>query len=332
MERLDRIASGFMEAKVLLAAAELRVFDLLKGAGATSEDLARRIGGDRRGIEILLDALVGMEIVAKEGGVYRNRPEHEPFLVEDSPSHFPSMLRHRNAMFRQWATIEDVVSGRVTPAEHAHRPNLEEGVANENFIRAMVFASRRIAPAVVDRLDLTGVRAFADVGGGPGVYLEEIARRVPAAEPYLVDLPSTLAVSRRVLAGSEVAARIRFVAWDVFADPAPPGMPEFDLVFVSQVVHGEPPEGIRVLFARLFDLTAPGGWLVVHERIVDDGRTAPAESALFAVNMLAMTPGGRVYTEAEIHEWGREAGYSPEPGTRIDDRSYIVRLRKGVRS
>jgi SAM-dependent methyltransferase len=240
------------------------------------------------------------------------------------------MLRHRNLMFRQWASLEDIVRGRPSATGPSSRPNLDERAANENFIRAMYAVTRGLAPSVVDRIDLRGVRTVADLGGGPGVYLEEMARRAPGLELYLADLPLTLEVARKILAGSELAGRIRLVAWDIYRDPPPDVLPALDLALLSQVLHGESPEANRDLLARVATRLAPGGRIVVHERIVDPGRTSPYDAAIFAVNMLAMTPGGNVCTEEEIHGWGREAGLVPEPGERLSPRSYLVRLRRPV--
>jgi SAM-dependent methyltransferase len=322
--RLDEIANGFQAAKVLLAAAELRLFDLLREPGAAVTEVAERIGGSRRGVGILLDALVALELVSKEGGLYRNRPEVEAELVEDSPGQFPAMLRHRNRMFRRWARLEEIVTGDEEPGGEI----LAERGANRDFIRAMYAASHRRAATLVDRLDLGPLGTAADLGGGPGVYLEEIARRRPQAELFLVDLPITLEVARGLLPRREAGRRIRFVAWDLYAAPAPEELPPLDLALLSNVVHGESPEANRGLFARLFHCMAPAGRLIVAENVVDEDRTSPRGAALFAVNMLAMTPGGRTYTEEEILDWGRAAGFGAEPGERIDERTRLVCLRR----
>jgi SAM-dependent methyltransferase len=328
MNVLEQIASGFMEAKVLLAAAELRLFDALRGKGATAEEAARAVRGTVRGTTMLLDALAAMEVISKTGHVYRNHPDLEPFLLDDAPSHYTAMLRHRNLLFRRWAALEDIITGKAGVEGHAHRPLLTERDANENFIRAMCAVTREIASQVVDHNDLGGVRTIADFGGGPGVYLEEICRRRPDIQAYLVDLPLTLEVARKILAGSEAGGRLRLVPWDLFKDPPPSDLPPLDLALISQVIHGEGREENRALFAKLASLLNPGGRLLVHERIVSADRTQPRDAAIFAVNMLAMTPAGNVYTEEEIHAWGRAAGLVPEPGESVSDRTFLVRLRR----
>jgi len=328
MERLEKIANGFIEAKILLAAAELRVFDLLVGGGKSAEEVRQALDGDLRGVEILLDALCAMELVRKEGGRYTNHPDCEAHLVEDSPDHYPSLLRHRNLMFRRWAFLEERVRGLPDPDGSPQRPQMHDPEANENFIRAMYAVAHRGAREVAGRIDMEGVRTLADLGGGPGHHLEAFLHRSPEIEPYLVDLPLTLEVARKVLAASPFRDRIRLVAWDIYADDPPAGLPALDLAFLSQVLHGESETRNRDLFRRLYPVVAPGGRVVVRENLVDQDRTTPAPAALFAVNMLAMTQGGRTFTEAEIAGWGEEAGFAHEGGERIDERSCLVTLRR----
>jgi roadblock/LC7 domain-containing protein len=72
----------------------------------------------------------------------------------------------------------------------------------------------------------------------------------------------------------------------------------------------------------------PRGRLIVHENVVDLDRTTAKEAALFAVNMLAMTAGGRTYTEREIAAWGEAAGFTFASGERIHARSYLLSFRR----
>ena len=326
-EQILQLARGFMEGKVLLAAATLGVFDQLEG-GAESADVAAKIGGSVRGTEILLDALAAIGLIEKRGGRYFNRPECESLLRSDRDASFLGMLRHLNHVFRNWALLEDRITGK-TPAPDESRAILDDPVANENFIRAMYAGGRQLAPMLCDALDLTGVRVAADLGGGPGHHLAEMARRSPLLEPWLVDLPLTLEVARKVQAGSDVASRLHYAEWNFYRDPAPGGLPAFDLVLVSAVLHAEGPEENVALLRKLAPLMASGGRVIVHENTVEEDRTRPKEAALFAINMLAGTPRGRTYTQEEIRAWGEAAGFSFVSGRRIGPRNCLVEMRKG---
>jgi len=329
MDRLLQMVAGFQEAKILLAGAELGVFDHLRGAGKTAGEVAAALGGNLRGTEILLDALAALEIIEKAGDVYRNRPLYEPHLTSgEGPAHFLGLLRHRNRMFRTWAFLEERVRGEPLPDALRDRAILTDPRTNEAFILAMWAGGVRNAPLVADHVDLSGVRRLADLGGGPGHYLAEFARRSPRIEPYLIDLPLTLQVARRVLAETEVFPRIHFVEWDFYTAEPPAGLAAFDLVYLSSVLHSESPEKNRVLLQRIFPLVVPGGRVIVQENVVEPGRTSPPEAALFAVNMLASTPAGRTYTEGEVLAWGEAAGFVREPGERLSGRSYLIRMRR----
>ena len=327
LEDLHAISTGFIKSKIVLAAAELGLFEIATGAGVSAEEAADGIDGDARATEILLDALVAVEILDKHDARYRLRTELEPVLREDSPSQTVSMLRHRNLMFRNWSQIEDRILGRGS-APGSDRELLHDPWANRNFIRAMISASRDLAPAVVDQIDLAGVRRVADLGGGPGHYSEEFASRNETVEAWLVDLPQTLETARELECGGLRHDRVHAFPWDFYEDPAPADLPSFDLVFVSQVLHAEPPERNRGLFRKIAALLEPGGRLVVHEFFVDPDWTSPTEAALFAVNMLAMTPGGRTYTEQEVEEWAREVGLEPAGLKRLSERSGIASFRR----
>ncbi len=241
------------------------------------------------------------------------------------------MLRHRNRMFRKWAHLEDRVRG-IESAEGPDREVLHDEWANRNFIRAMVSATRELVPQVIDRIDLAGVRRVADLGGGPGVYAAEFARRDESIEAWLIDLPQTIRTAAELAASDAMPAwpeRVPTIAWDFYEDPVPAALPAFDLVFLSQVIHAEPPERNRALLAKIAGMLEPDGRLVVHEFTVDPDRTTPVEAALFAVNMLAMTPGGRTYTAAELEDWAREAGLEPAGFERIQERTALATFRRG---
>ena len=55
---------------------------------------------------------------------------------------------------------------------------------------------------------------------------------------------------------------------------------------------------------------------MIQDFIVEADGTAPAQAALFALNMLVGTQGGSTYSEAEYGAWLRAAGY--QDGHRVN--------------
>lgn len=326
-ERLARLSESFMEAKIVLAAVELRFFDLLARSPATAAALAEEQGCQLRGTEILLDALVALGYLSKHEGRYATTPEVERFLVRGRPDSLAHSMAHRNGLFRSWAVLEDTIRHGRTQRE-AEKPTLADPEANRNFILAMAEASRgRVAP-VIERLPLAGARRMVDLGGGPGHYACEAVRRWPELQAVVVDLPLTVQVAQEYIAGQGLSDRVSTKVCDFFReDPLDLGGPA-DLVLISQVLHAEGPDENQALLQKVQPHVRPGGWVVVSENLVDADRTSPKPGAVFAVNMLAGTERGRTYTAGEIAGWLTRAGFAPQPVAHVAPRTALIAARK----
>jgi hypothetical protein len=79
-------------------------------------------------------------------------------------------------------------------------------------------------------------------------------------------------------------------------------------VFLSAIIHSNSERGNRGLLRKCTDALKPEGQLVVQDFIVEEDRTGPPFTVLFALNMLVGTESGDTYTEREVREWMREAG------------------------
>lgn len=81
LESLD----GFRRSKTMFAALELGLFERLAQSPARFDNLAREKGLNPDATEQLLDACVGMDLLAKKDGVYSNLPAASTYLVRSSP-------------------------------------------------------------------------------------------------------------------------------------------------------------------------------------------------------------------------------------------------------
>ena len=73
-EDLLALGRGYQGAAVLVAAAELNLFDSLATGPLTAANLARVNQCDLRGVTILLDALVALRLIEKSEVGYRSQP------------------------------------------------------------------------------------------------------------------------------------------------------------------------------------------------------------------------------------------------------------------
>src|SRR5215475_4027050 len=65
----------------MVAAIDLDIFTVIAQGKRTAAEIAKTVKGPQRGVERLLDALVGMEYLTKRGSQYALRPVADTFLV-----------------------------------------------------------------------------------------------------------------------------------------------------------------------------------------------------------------------------------------------------------
>jgi SAM-dependent methyltransferase len=302
--------SMFQQSRVLLTAFELGLFTALGEGALTSAGTARVLQTDARATDRLMNALVALGYVEKRGDRYANGAFAARHLVFGRPGYMAGLM-HSVHLWKTWSTLTGAVrAGRSV----AVRESGEAGERwREAFIAAMHWRGAQQAPVEVALLDLGRVTRMLDVGGGSAVYAMACVRAHPGLEAVVFDLPEILPLTRRYVEEAGLADRVTLVGGDLTRDDL--GR-DFDLVFVSSIVHSLPPEENRRLVAKAARALRPGGQVVVRDFLMQEDRTGPLSSALFALNMLVGTEAGDTYTESEIRGWMEEEGLSAV--TRLD--------------
>jgi (2Fe-2S) ferredoxin/2-polyprenyl-3-methyl-5-hydroxy-6-metoxy-1,4-benzoquinol methylase len=302
-EDLNSTLRGFQESRVLLTAVELDLFTAV-GSGASGDEVAARTGGGPRATEMLLNALVAMGWLIKQGATFRNSPPSARYFVAGSADDSRVATMHMVHLWRTWSTLTECVRAgtSVTRQEVADRG--EEWT--HAFIAAMHRNARSRAPLVVRAVGTEGVTRMLDVGGGSGAYSIAFARAKENLEVNLLDLAKVIPIAQGHIESAGLAGRIRTRPGDLRADKFGEA---YDLVFVSAICHMLGAEENKDLVTRCFEALAPKGRLVIQDFILEPDRTAPKSAALFALNMLVGTEAGNTYTEREYATWLREAGF-----------------------
>lgn len=312
-KEFTRLWGGFRASRVILTANNLRVFENI-GKGRSAADLAAALKTDRRATEILLDAVTSLGLLSKKSGTYRLRPLARRFLLPDSPWYQGDMLRHADTLWKNWSGLDDVV--------RTGEPNRSGDRRHDVFIRAMHNNAVLRVKAVIDALDLRGVRTALDLGGGPGTYGIALAKR--GIDVTLFDLPDTLEVAQDMIRQSRVK-NVSFRSGDFHFDDIGSG---YDLVLLSQVLHSSSEAEALALLGRVFDALTPRGRVAIHEFTLKEDRASPVPGALFSVNMLVNTAGGRSYTQKEMKGWLTKAGFRKIAVKDLGD-TVLVTGRKG---
>lgn len=292
---IRKIWGGFQASRVLITANNLRIFDHLNKQ-KTAGEIANTIKGDRRATEILLDALAGLGLLRKQHGRYKNAAIASRLLVSGSSYYQGDIITHIDSLWDRWQDLDEIVkTGKPSQKSRNH----------EAFILGMHNLAVVRAKEIVREIGLTGIKKALDLGGGPGTYAIELASN--GLMVTLFDLPETVEIARDVVSRSKARDRnIKFVGGDFLKDEIGNG---YDLVLLSQILHMFSDKVNIKLLKKCRRALSNKGKVVVQDFFINEARTQPACSSLFAINMLVNTDGGRTYSPSEIKGWLSKAGF-----------------------
>src|SRR5207248_6034107 len=106
---LDLI-EAFRRSKTMFAAMALGVFDTLTMGPRSASALAQELGLDAEALVQLLDACVGLRLLAKEGDRYANTPVATTYLSRSSPRRLTGYIHYSNRfLWKLWGDLEDAI-------------------------------------------------------------------------------------------------------------------------------------------------------------------------------------------------------------------------------
>jgi O-methyltransferase/methyltransferase family protein len=304
---LMRLAGGHLEARLIQAAVELAIFDGLENSAGTAEAVANRLKLEPKATELLLNALASLELLHKRADYFSLTEATAKYLLKSSPQYVGAMIRFESALWSCWEKLPEAIRS----GQPVRPPNMyqDQAAETEIFINAMdsLVKARGDATVTANAIDWSGIAELLDVGSGPATYPIALCQRFQKLRATIFDLPGTLAISERYVREAGMAERIRLIAGDYRKAPIPGS---YDVIFLSNIIHGESFESNRSLILKLVSNLKPGGQIVVKDHILDDSRTTPPVGAIFSLLMLLTTESGRCYSFSEIKSWMEQAGLS----------------------
>ncbi len=289
---LRKLWGGFWASRVLLTANNYRIFDCLINPQSANA-IAKKLKTNLRATEILLDAITGIGLLKKNRGKYSNAPISAKFLVSGSAYYHGDILRHADSLWQNWSELDEIIkTGKPIRKAHDH----------EAFIMGMHNIASLKAKSVIKAIGAGGVKTALDLGGGPGTYSIEMAKK--GVDVTLFDRPETVKIAKRVISNPSLflpldkgriggVNNINFIEGDFLHDNIGRG---YDLIFASQILHALSEKDKR-------------GRIVIQEFSLLKDRAHPPQGALFSVNMLVNTDGGRSYSTDEMKSWLSKTGF-----------------------
>lgn len=312
-DALFDVGLGFTKSRAVATAIEFGVFDALSEEPRALSDLADVTGVHERGAADFFDALVALDLLEREDGVYRNGPAAERYLDSDGETYVGDFLAFAGTgIYGSWAGLDDALR---TGEPQTGAPNPGQGSAYDlvhedderlgAFLDAMSGFSAISARAIARDVPWTEYDAVCDLGTSKGAFLIAVAERHDHLDAVGLDLPPVESHFAENLAGSGLEDRISFRAADFFEDP----LPDADVYVLGHVLHNWDEERNLELLERAYDALPYGGALIVYGMVIDDDRRENALALLMSLNMLVTMTEGSGYTFAECERWLSTVGF-----------------------
>jgi SAM-dependent methyltransferase len=316
---------GFLKSRVILTAAEFDLFTQLDGKSATAADLASELECDIRCLTRLLDCLVAVHLLDKEGGVYQTT-ERGSLLSSGHPETELPMVQHLNGLWETWSGLTETVK---TGANPKRKPVTERGEESlKAFLGAMHVVGRSLSREIAGSYNLAPFKRLLDIGGATGTYTMAFLEKNPEMTAVLFDLPEVIPWAEERLEAENLLDRVQTVAGDFYEEELPAGC---DLALLSAIIHQNSPEENIAIYRKIHRALLPGGTVLIRDHVMDPSRTYPPQGTLFAINMLVNTQGGDTYTFDEIKDTLEATGFAGVRMVRKGERmDCLVEARKPV--
>jgi len=295
-KELRKLWSGFQGPRVLITANNYKIFDhLIKPQSANT--ISKKLKTDKRATEILLDALTGLGFLKKQNSKYMNTNMASQFLVSGNPYYQGDIIKHADTLWKNWSGLDKILK----TGDPYHKAQNHDA-----FILGMHNLAVLKAKKILKGICLKGTRRALDLGGGPGTYAMEMAKQ--AISVTLFDRPETVRIAKRLMNSKFKTqnSKINFIQGDFLHDDFGKN---YDLIFISQILHAYSEKDNINLLKKCRKALSSNGRVVIQEFLINEGRTYPLQSALFSINMLVNTEGGRCYSSEEIRGWFLKTGF-----------------------
>ncbi len=299
---LLEISGFYWKTAVLHAAVKLDVFTVIGDGQLTGSEISRQLNATQRGAERLLDALVAMELLVKVNGIYANAPSAQTFLSNNSAQYIGHIIMHHHHLMESWSKLDQAVQSGM-PVRSRSSFSKEEW--RESFLMGMFNLAMGLAPQLVPQIDLSARKNLLDLGGGPGTYAIHFCLNNPGLRAGVYDLPTTRPFAEKIIKQFNLSDRIDFIDGNYLTDPVEG---HYDVAWLSHILHGEGPEGCRMIIQKAVDALEPQGTIIIHEFILNNSMDGPLFPALFSLNMLLGTDSGQSYSELQLTDMLRAAG------------------------
>ena len=311
--QLFDLLAGFVYTQVLLACVQLRLFDLLLAQGPqTLAALALQLQLPLAATERLVLAAVSLRLLeARPQGRFGLGALGLP--MAGNPG-LAAMVEHHVALYRDLAEPLALLRGEPAsgqlaafwPYSGTDTPGTLPAGGVAAYSALMAASQPLVAEQVLQAYPLQRHRRLLDVGGGDGGFACAAARRAPALQVQVFDLPGVAERATQRFEQAGLSARCHAQGGDFLRDALPPGA---DLISLLRVVHDHDDDRVLSLLRNVRRALPENGRLLLAEPLADTPGAQAMGHAYFGFYLLAMGR-GQPRSEARLRDLLQASGFA----------------------
>ena len=306
-EAMFDLLAGFCHSQVLSALVQLEIPQKLMRGPLEATVLAHHADMPLERMQILLRAGVAL-------GVLRSRRAGRFGLSRTGAAlvgvpGLSQMIAHHDVLYRDLSDPVAFFRGEVQTELADFWPyvfggNMDPEVA-ATYSDLMAQSQVLVADDTLAAIDLSGVSALMDIGGGSGAFLTAVGEVYSDLDLMLFDLPEVAPSAAQRFSAAGVTERTRITGGSFREDPLPQGA---DAISLIRVLYDHSDDTVKALLAKCYAALPSGGRIIISEPMTGGVKPTRAGDAYFAHYPLAMRT-GRTGSACEIRSLCHAAGF-----------------------
>lgn len=304
VKRINEMSIAYQQAGTLWAGLDLDLFTRISNGLNRLDDIARALDIDKEVSDRLCASCLALGLIEQTGGVYRNAPDVERYLVKGKPTyHGDWALYHKNG-YEQWKNF----AAALKPTKSAYERIRDNPQAAREIATAGYHSSISSSKKFVRMVDLSPYSRLLDIGGGSGIYCITACQTYPNLHAITMDFATVCAVADEFISKAGLTDRIRTFPGDYLTDEYPTGV---DVILICGTLEARDTQEQKMVLKKAHATLPNGGLLVYITNMLDDDGSGPFEAVQSNLeSVLGPKPWGRIQTASDTASFLREAGFS----------------------
>jgi SAM-dependent methyltransferase len=298
------IERAFLVSRTIIACERLELFRSIEGKRLSAEEIGSLVKIHKRYLRILLDVLVSLGLLDKDGDVYWNTDLADCYFVRGRSIYWTRQFSKECAEdYLLLSVLERALrSGRrcrsilgLPESDYVESMKRNPALAND-FTNMLYYFHEDDAAALAEYLPLSEYQTVLDAGGGSGVMSIALAKKNPHLRGCILDIAPVCRVAETKIREAGLSSRLTTLPGDI-NDPFPVG---YDVIMFCDVG----PVSAKML-RHAAEALPQRGMIVVVDRFLSCDRTRPLDRLTnqFAGSSFPLT------THVEMVDALKQAGF-----------------------